>query len=1048
MMHHDDTLDTKQDVRISSLSKKITNTLLNRVIVLGAGQPYQGEQHTALRGASKQGRVLDWILHAVRPLHPEIYFVGGYQIEEIAQRYPGFHYIVNPEWQDTGAAASFLQAPLDDHFNYFVSYADILFHDSAVNQLAEIDADIVVAADTRWRKRFFGRTDKDLIRCEKLNLHGNNVTRLGPDIEPDLAEAEFIGLAKFSARVIHYLHENSKDLLHRFRHANLSQLIEVLRMRGFNVRAVDVAGDWAELNEGQDLVHFVLGTKAQTLHRLRDLVTKSRIEDQVSFTVVEWQQQAKKILEQIYAAFSNQHLVVRSSALSEDGFATANAGAYTSVLNVSANDARSLQKAVESVIASYPDDNLANQVLVQPMVLNVKASGVAFTRTLAYGAPYFVINYDDSSKSTESITSGSSQEHKTLILHRNYSYQNENLPPEMHNLIPALVEIEELLEYDSLDIEFAISEEDCVHILQVRPIAVNHAQWNITDKEVESFINVAQERFQALQASSPFIVGKKAFFGIMPDWNPAEIIGTNPGCLALGLYRYLIMDDVWATQRAQFGYRDVRPQPLLITFAGHPYVDIRASFNSFIPAELDNELAARLVDFYLNWLELHPHLHDKVEFDVVPTCYDLNFKRWEKRLTQQGQFSAHEINQLKQALKQLTQKALANNKLYFSAIENLQLRRKQILDKKLPALERAILLLEDCKHFGTLSFAHLARNAFVAISLLKSAVETNIISQEAMNAFLSSIRTVSHSLTDDAKSTALKQLTWEEFVERYAHLRPGTYDITSPSYKEDAEHFLRPIVEKAEEHHSPKQIDLCAWNTERERFARALMEAEIDANIEQMEIFMRDAIEGREYAKFIFSRNLSFALDELAAFGKNLGLSREELSNIPLDAFFALRTGSVITGNVSEWLRARAGEGSSARQISSAVELPPLLLNPQDLHLFMYPNNQPNYIGSSRVTADLFNLDKINLLSTELHANLAGKIAMIPQADPGYDWVFGQGIVGLITMYGGANSHMAIRSAEFGLPAAIGIGETVYQRLAGASTLELNAGNRQIRIIR
>ena len=31
--------------------------------------------------------------------------------------------------------------------------------------------------------------------------------------------------------------------------------------------------------------------------------------------------------------------------------------------------------------------------------------------------------------------------------------------------------------------------------------------------------------------------------------------------------------------------------------------------------------------------------------------------------------------------------------------------------------------------------------------------------------------------------------------------------------------------------------------------------------------------------------------------------------------------------------------------------------------------------------------------------------------------------IGLITKYSGANSHMAIRCAEFGIPAAIGCGE-------------------------
>ena len=72
---------------------------------------------------------------------------------------------------------------------------------------------------------------------------------------------------------------------------------------------------------------------------------------------------------------------------------------------------------------------------------------------------------------------------------------------------------------------------------------------------------------------------------------------------------------------------------------------------------------------------------------------------------------------------------------------------------------------------------------------------------------------------------------------------------------------------------------------------------------------------------------------------------------------------------------------------------------------------------------------------------------MIPQADPGYDWLFGRQIAGLITKFGGANSHMAIRAAEFNLPAALGIGETQYRVLAQSFELELDPANKMIRAI-
>ena len=77
-----------------------------------------------------------------------------------------------------------------------------------------------------------------------------------------------------------------------------------------------------------------------------------------------------------------------------------------------------------------------------------------------------------------------------------------------------------------------------------------------------------------------------------------------------------------------------------------------------------------------------------------------------------------------------------------------------------------------------------------------------------------------------------------------------------------------------------------------------------------------------------------------------------------------------------------------------------------------------------------------------------GRIVVIPSADPGYDWLFGQGIAGLVTMYGGANSHMAIRAAEFDLPAAIGVGPAMYETLAKANDIHLDPRNQAVRAIR
>jgi phosphoenolpyruvate-protein kinase (PTS system EI component) len=67
----------------------------------------------------------------------------------------------------------------------------------------------------------------------------------------------------------------------------------------------------------------------------------------------------------------------------------------------------------------------------------------------------------------------------------------------------------------------------------------------------------------------------------------------------------------------------------------------------------------------------------------------------------------------------------------------------------------------------------------------------------------------------------------------------------------------------------------------------------------------------------------------------------------------------------------------------------------------------------------------------------------IANADPGYDYLFAQGIRGLITAYGGPNSHMAIRSSEFAIPAVIGIGGESFARLKDGGMIDLDCRKRK-----
>ena len=84
---------------------------------------------------------------------------------------------------------------------------------------------------------------------------------------------------------------------------------------------------------------------------------------------------------------------------------------------------------------------------------------------------------------------------------------------------------------------------------------------------------------------------------------------------------------------------------------------------------------------------------------------------------------------------------------------------------------------------------------------------------------------------------------------------------------------------------------------------------------------------------------------------------------------------------------------------------------------------RPNFISEKKVKSNILNIDQKDSL-----IDLNNKIILI-NADPGYDWIFSYKIRGLITKYGGVNSHMSIRCEEKQLPAIIGVGDELFESL-------------------
>ena len=202
--------------------------------------------------------------------------------------------------------------------------------------------------------------------------------------------------------------------------------------------------------------------------------------------------------------------------------------------------------------------------------------------------------------------------------------------------------------------------------------------------------------------------------------------------------------------------------------------------------------------------------------------------------------------------------------------------------------------------------------------------------------------------------------------------------------------------------------------------------------------YIRKAIQAREYMKFEFTSNLSRALDLFVEYGLDLGLTRESVSSLNINDFEQLKVGSLTKEDLPALIKQREQNIS----ITQMIELPQVLFQESDFYCFERYASQPNFVTGKMVEAEVVVWTGIKV------SELGGKIVLIPQADPGYDWLLNHNITGLITKYGGANSHMAIRAAEMGLPAAIGVGEKLYEHFSNTQRIQLDCANQLIRPIR
>ena len=784
--------------------------------------------------------------------------------------------------------------------------------------------------------------------------------------------------------------------------------------------------------------------KALNLEYLSKIRIKNiKIPEFIYFSVFDWKKNKKKFVDKIKKNLKNR-ICIRSSYFNEDSSKSSMAGKFESFINMENNN-KNIVNCIENLISQYllferKKINLEkNYILVQNFVKNSICSGVVTNYTISEGAPYFTINYNDVTKSTLSVTSGDKDSFRVLHVSKNAIKNIRS--KKFKKIVEAVKLIEQKYNFQPLDIEFALNIDLKVFILQIRPITTALKWKKIDNNKFNNLLGKLEKKYKkTIIRNSRY--GKKGLFGLMPDWNPAEIIGFQPNLFSYSLYKYLVTDSIWARARNKMGYKKLNNPKLMYSFSGKPYIDLRLSFNSFFPNNLNNKIQKKVTNFWIEELIKKPFFHDKIEFEITDNCYYFGLN---KKIQNSYYFlDKTEKKKFYFSLKKLTNNILKNFEKEFkqmnSDILELETFRVKIINQYLKVGHKEIYyakkLFNKCKNYGLMPFAMQARNAFISKKILNSLIDSKILSKSSYYKVLGKLHTVSHDYISDKQNLKSKKINLIDFNKKYYHLRPNSYDISNKRYinkiqtNQLSENQLNSIL-----NFKIKNQQNFISSKELYKLDRILKIQKININAKKLLNFFISSMKLRENYKFIFSRTLSDGIELLRKHSIKHHYYNK-VSNININNIFKIRSKKDISK-----LNIIYKKNILNREYFNYVKLPYLIVSNNDFFVSSLLLSKPNFITDKSITGELFFLD-----SKIINKNLKNKIVVIENADPGFDWIFSHKIKGLITKFGGVNSHMSIRCEELNLPAIIGLGEDNFTKLMHACTVNIDCQLQKINL--
>jgi len=180
--------------------------------------------------------------------------------------FEGVRYVMDENYQEHDVLCSLMAGRQYIVGDILISYSDILFDESILNQVLNSQVEIGLAVDLNWEQGYIGRTEHPKSEADNVLIQNGKITKIKKNIiskKNNEKMGEFIGLIKLSEQgskiLINKFNKIEKSNVGVFHEAPslkkgyITDMIQELIESNILVTPILINGKWCEIDTPQDL---------------------------------------------------------------------------------------------------------------------------------------------------------------------------------------------------------------------------------------------------------------------------------------------------------------------------------------------------------------------------------------------------------------------------------------------------------------------------------------------------------------------------------------------------------------------------------------------------------------------------------------------------------------------------------------------------------------------------------------------------------------------------------------------------------------------------